>query len=268
LMQPLRSLRQRAERSVNKLTGVAPTEERTGNEVTSVVGVLDELTAALLTRNRELAEAKAAAEAASDAKSQFLSNMSHEIRTPLNGVLGMAELLQGTPLSEEQRKYTRAITASGRTLHELLSDILDLAKIEARAVKLEDIAFNPVAMVTDIGDAYRELAANRGTLLTVKIDPTLPAQLAGDPTRLRQVLSNLAGNAVKFTEHGRPHQRETLAALYRSRHRHRHRRRGKGATVPAFHAGGQFDHAQFRGHRSGTGDMQASGRINGWRSPP
>jgi signal transduction histidine kinase len=202
LMQPLRSLRQRAERSVNKLTGVAPTEERTGNEVTSVVGVLDELTAALLTRNRELAEAKAAAEAASDAKSQFLSNMSHEIRTPLNGVLGMAELLQGTPLSEEQRKYTRAITASGRTLHELLSDILDLAKIEARAVKLEDIAFNPVAMVTDIGDAYRELAANRGTLLTVKIDPTLPAQLAGDPTRLRQVLSNLAGNAVKFTEHG------------------------------------------------------------------
>ena len=92
--------------------------------------------------------------------------------------------------------------ASGRTLHELLSDILDLAKIEARAVKLEDIAFNPVAMVTDSGDAYRELAANRGTLLTVKIDPTLPAQLAGDPTRLRQVLSNLAGNAVKFTEHG------------------------------------------------------------------
>ena len=202
VMKPLRALRTRAERSVRDLNGNTVNEEHSGNEVTSVVNVLDTLTQSLLARNRELAQAKTAAEAASDAKSQFLSNMSHEIRTPLNGVLGMAELLEATPLSVVQQKYCRAIAASGCTLHDLLSNVLDLAKIEAREVKLENITFDPASLINDIGDAYRELAAGHNSLLTMQIDPAIPRYVSGDPTRLRQVLSNLVGNAIKFTHQG------------------------------------------------------------------
>ena len=196
VMKPLRALRTRAERSVRDLNGNTVNEEHSGNEVTSVV------IRAMLTRNRELAQAKTAAEAASDAKSQFLSNMSHEIRTPLNGVLGMAELLEATPLSVVQQKYCRAIAASGCTLHDLLSNVLDLAKIEAREVKLENITFDPASLINDIGDAYRELAAGHNSLLTMQIDPAIPRYVSGDPKRLRQVLSNLVGNAIKFTHQG------------------------------------------------------------------
>jgi len=201
-LKPLRRLRARAERTLRELTG----EHRTaiqGDDIESVVRVLDTLTGRLMKHNQELADAKTKADAASEAKSQFLANMSHEIRTPLNGVLGMAELLQTTRLDPIQAHYCQTIATSGRMLHELLRDILDLAKIEARGVKLEQIPFDIVELVNDTAASFRMLASSRGVELILELDPAVPARVQGDPTRLRQVLANLLGNAVKFTANGR-----------------------------------------------------------------
>jgi signal transduction histidine kinase len=126
VLRPLRALRTRAEETAFKATGSA-IASAARDEIGSVVQVLDTLTERLLKQNRDLVRSRAEADAASEAKSQFLSRMSHEIRTPLNGVLGMAELLQSTALTAEQRRYCEAISASGRSLHELLGDILDLS---------------------------------------------------------------------------------------------------------------------------------------------
>ncbi len=201
-LKPLRRLRARAELALQELTGEHRTATR-GDDITSVVHVLDTLTDRLMKRNQELAEAKVKADAASEAKSQFLANMSHEIRTPLNGVLGMAELLQTTRLDDVQAHYCRSIATSGRMLHELLRDILDVAKIEARGVNLESIAFDVVELANDTAAAFRDLAAVGGNALVVELAPALPTRVDGDPTRLRQVLSNLLGNAVKFTHQGK-----------------------------------------------------------------
>ena len=151
----------------------------------------------------ELEAARAAAEHANRAKSQFLANMSHEIRTPLNGVLGMADLLHVTSLDEDQRRYCNAIVSSGRALRDLLGDILDLSKIEAGKIELEREDFDLPRLLADLATAYRELSAARG--ITFHSEPDLPenARFCGDALRLRQVLSNLLGNAVKFTENGR-----------------------------------------------------------------
>ena len=150
---------------------------------------------------QELTGARREAEAASAAKSQFLSSMSHEIRTPLNGVLGMAELLQQTRLDGEQARYVGAITASGRALHGLLGDILDLSKIEEGQVQLEHIDFDLQELLAETADVYRELASTRGLVLRAQLQ-ACAGRVNGDPGRLRQVLSNLLGNAIKFTERG------------------------------------------------------------------
>ncbi|MDE2395812.1 MAG: response regulator [Burkholderiales bacterium] len=137
------------------------------------------------------------------AKTRFLANMSHEIRTPMNGVLGMAELLQGTRLDAEQSRFVGAIALAARSLHDLLGDILDLAKIEEGKVEIERIDFEPARLLADIAEVYRESAAARGTVLVTQLDaPALP-QVRGDPLRFRQVVTNLLGNAIKFTEQGR-----------------------------------------------------------------
>jgi signal transduction histidine kinase/CheY-like chemotaxis protein len=140
--------------------------------------------------------------AANEAKSEFLANMSHEIRTPLNGILGMAELLQGTRLDEKQRHYCKTIATSGNALHDQLSQILDLAKIEAGKIELEAIRFEPVRLLEEVTHTYRDHATQRSNTLTTHVDPAAKLLVRGDPTRLRQVLSNLVSNAVKFTEHG------------------------------------------------------------------
>jgi signal transduction histidine kinase/CheY-like chemotaxis protein/HPt (histidine-containing phosphotransfer) domain-containing protein len=198
---PLRKLRARAEQTVKSLTGEA-IEVSARDDVASVVTVLDTLTDRLVARNSELAVAKTEADAASEAKSRFLSTMSHEIRTPLNGVLGLTELLQRTQLDSEQSRFVGAIHSAGRALHDLLGDILDLSKIEEGQVVLERVDFDVRRLALDVADVYREIAATRGLAMVIDIDHAGWSWVCGDPTRFRQIISNLLGNAIKFTAKG------------------------------------------------------------------
>ena len=188
----------------DRVTWVSTTKvplRNSGGEVIGTFGISRDVTLHKLAEVK-LHEAKAAAEAANRAKSAFLANMSHEIRTPMNAILGMSELVLDTKLTPEQREYLNVVAESGEALLGVINDILDFSKIEAGKLSLEEDVFD---LRENLGDTMKSLAVRahrQGLELACRVSTDVPAVVLGDWARLRQIVVNLVGNAIKFTEHG------------------------------------------------------------------
>ncbi len=219
---------------------------------------------------RALAEARDAAEAAAQARSEFLAVMSHEIRTPLNGVIGVADLLAGMDLDAAQLEYVRLIRESGGHLLDLINDILDFSRLEAARMQLEAVDFDPNAVMRDVGGLFLAQASAKG--LELSVQTTERGLVIGDPGRLRQILLNLVSNAVKFTSQGRvtlsleqePAKTERIRLLFRVADT------GIGIAPEAIgrifrgiHPGRRLDIAPLRRQWIGIGDLPPAGDADG-----
>jgi two-component system sensor histidine kinase/response regulator len=187
--------------SVHWISAQGRAERNANGESVRILGIVKDITDRKRTEV-ELRTAKEAAEAANEAKSEFLANMSHEIRTPMNGVIGMTDLVLDTELTAEQRENLGIVKSSADALLTVINDILDFSKIEARKLELDPIDFNPRDAIGDTANAVAWRAHQKGLELIVDVDAGVPYMLRGDAGRLRQILVNLLGNAIKFTHQG------------------------------------------------------------------